>query len=80
MEIATHTHVDIYPVDDYPNIRMMTDDGDKIVKVRANIKEDERWTLCIINCVEVVKSLLGIRSFKTVTPRQLYKYLGGKNE
>jgi hypothetical protein len=75
--LVTHTDIDIKPVKEYSNIRMLTQKGDKIIKVKANIKNKERWTFCVINCVEVVKSLLGIRSFWTFTPRQLYKYLRG---
>jgi hypothetical protein len=73
--LVTHTDIDILPVSKYNHIRTLVHKNDKIIKVRANIKNKERWTFCVINCVEVVKSLLGIRSFWTFTPRQLYKYL-----
>lgn len=49
---------------------------DVVLSVKAKINTDQhRHTFCIINCVEVVKGLLGIRSFWTWTPFQLYKYL-----
>jgi hypothetical protein len=78
--LSPFTDVNIYPVTEYPHVRMLIESNDKVVKVKANIENKERWTLCIINCVEVVKSLLGIRSFWTFTPKQLYKYLGGHDE
>jgi len=72
---ASHTDVNILPVDQYPHIRLLVKDDDVVVTVKAEIKEKDRHTLCIINCVEIVKSLLGIRNFWMWTPRQLYNYL-----
>ena len=72
---ATHTAVTTVPFGDFPHIRTMTNDLDVVLKVRVNIKRNERWTFCVINCVEIVKSLLGIRAFWIFTPYQLYKYL-----
>ena len=70
------TLIDLYPVHQYPDYRLLIKDSDKVIRVTAKIDPDrERWTLCIFNCVEQVKALLGIRSFWTWTPRQLYRYL-----
>lgn len=75
--VVSHTHVDILPVMEYPHIRLVVEDqhNDVILPVSAFIERKERHTLCIINCVEIVKSLLGIRAFWVWTPYQLYKYL-----
>lgn len=69
------TDITTHLVSDYPHIRMLVKPDDVVLHVKCVIKEQERWTLCIINCVEVVKSLMGIRSFWTFTPWQLYRYL-----
>lgn len=69
------TDVTTHLVSEYPHIRCLIKPDDVVLKVKCVIKEQERWTLCVINCVEVVKSLLGIRSFWTFTPWQLYKYI-----
>ena len=79
-----YTLVDIIPVLDYPDIRTLLN-GHKyktVMTVKAEVNIKERYTLCIINCVEIIKSLLGIRAFWVWTPYQLYKYLkkhGGKH-
>lgn len=81
--MSAYTEVTTYPVSEYPHIRNLIEDDAVVLPVRSVIKQGERHTLCVINCVEVVKSLLGIRSFWTFTPWQLYKYLikeGKKDE
>lgn len=62
-------------VDQYPHPRSFAGIGAIVIPVRAIIKEKPRWTLCVFNCVEVIKALLGIRAFWVWTPYQLYKYL-----
>ena len=60
---------------DYPHIRLLEPDS-VILSIRAIINPDNyRYTLCLFNCVEVVKSVLGIRAFWCWTPYQLYKRL-----
>ena len=60
---------------DYPHIRLLEPDS-VILSIRAIINPDNyRYTLCLFNCVEVVKSVLGIRAFWCFTPYQLYKRL-----
>jgi len=60
---------------DYPHIRVLCPDC-TILPVRAKINpKQNRHTFCVINCVEICKSLLGIRSFWTWTPKDLYRYL-----
>jgi len=60
---------------DYPHIRCIEPDS-VILSIRAIIQpENYRHTLCVFNCVEVVKSVLGIRAFWCFTPYQLYKRL-----
>ena len=60
---------------DYPTIRSLCPDS-VILSIKAIIDPDAyRYTLCVFNCVEVCKSVLGIRSFWVFTPYQLYKRL-----
>lgn len=60
---------------DYPHIRCLEPDS-VILSIKAIIDpENYRHTLCVFNCVEVCKSVLGIRSFWCWTPYQLYKEL-----
>ena len=81
--LISHTCIDIVPVSQYPTIGTLLLDPENsvVIPVTATINDNERHTLCIFNCVEVVKSLLGIRAFWIWTPYQLYKYLkeGGKH-
>lgn len=71
--LSSHTDIKMLPVSEYPHIRMMTNEEDIVLTVDTDIKKRDRHTLCIINCVEIVKSLLGIRAFWVFTPYQLYK-------
>ncbi len=69
------TEVELLSKVDYPHIRCIAPDS-VILSVRAKIDvESYRYTFCVFNCVEVVKSLLGIRAFWCWTPHQLYKRL-----
>ena len=79
--IISFTYVDIVPVKDFPDIESLVDKNAVIVPYTASIIDKSRHTLCVINCVEIVKSLLGIRAFWIWTPYQLYKYIkkGGDN-
>lgn len=72
-----YTLVDIMTVIDYPDIIMLLKEHKykTVMRVKTNIINKPRHTLCIINCVEIIKSLLGIRAFWIWTPYQLYKYL-----
>ena len=71
----SHLKCTLELVDDYPHPRCYTGSTAIILPVKAFIGTDSRWTLCIFNCVEVVKALLGIRRFWIWTPYQLYQYL-----
>ena len=73
--LVAYTVVETVPVAHYPDIWALVDPNAVIVPVLAEIKEKERHTVCVFNCVEVVKSLLGIRDFWLWTPYQLYKHL-----
>ena len=69
------TEVNLLSKIDYPHIRCLEPDS-VILSIKAIIDpESYRYTFCVFNCVEVVKSLLGIRSFWVWTPFQLYKRL-----
>jgi len=70
------SHVDIDLLPNTPeNLAKMTS-CHKVVKVIVKYDlSQERGHICRFNCVEVVKSLLGINSFWCWTPWQLYKRL-----
>jgi hypothetical protein len=72
---ASHTEMNLLPVSEYPHVRLLCESNDVILPVKTIIKPDDRWTFCIINCVEIVKSFLGIRAFWVWTPKQLYNYI-----
>ncbi len=60
---------------DYPHIRLLCPDS-VILSIRAIIRpENQRYTFCVFNCVELCKSLLGIKAFWCWTPHQLYRRL-----
>lgn len=70
------SHVDVDMVrNNTENLTKMTN-CNKVVRVivKYNLKKD-RGHFCRFNCVEVVKSLIGMNSFWTLTPYQLYKRL-----
>lgn len=69
------TEVELLSKADYPHIRCIAPDS-VILSIKAIINPNNyRYTLCVFNCVEVVKSLLGIKAFWCWTPYQLYKRL-----
>ena len=68
--------VAVLPVSAYTPIHALV--GDRtVVRVRASLTEQMRapWIVGPLTCVEVVKSLLGIRSLTLLTPHQLYEHL-----
>lgn len=70
----SHTDIDLLPVTS-ENFAELTK-GYKFVKVIVNIDvQKDRGHLCRFNCVEQVKSLIGLSEFWTWTPYQLYKRL-----
>jgi len=69
------TEVNLLSKVDYPHIRCIEPDS-VILSIKAIIDPNNyRHTLCVFNCVEVVKSVLGIKAFWCWTPYQLYKRL-----
>ena len=69
------TEVTLLSKIDYPHIRCI-EPNSIILSIRAIIHpESYRYTLCVFNCVELVKSVLGIKGFWCWTPYQLYKRL-----
>ena len=64
----------------YPHPRVYAAPDAILLNVTARIDTDRvRGKICLFNCVEVVKGLLGIDSPLTLTPYQLYCYLLSKN-
>jgi hypothetical protein len=74
---VNYTEIDLKSRETYTHIRQITGPDAKIVKVDAKCTSVPRGTLNWYNCVEQVKALIGIRSFWTWTPKQLYKGLMG---
>ena len=72
--MRSHLDIDIVPLNK-ENFTKMTD-CNKFVKVivQYDLNKD-RGHFCRFSCVEVVKSLIGVKSFWTFTPYQLYKRL-----
>jgi len=78
--MQNYTLIDIIPIRDYPNVRDLILHPDAtVVEYRAFIKDRKRHRVHFMSCVEITKSLLGIRAAWVVTPWQLYKYLTGGN-
>ena len=76
--LNSYTDVNLYSVDEYPHARCIVGDEAVLLPVKSFVDlQKPRYTLCVFNCVEVVKSLLGIRKPWVFTPFQLYKYLVG---
>jgi len=72
---AVHTDVQLKSKLDYPHIRLLAPDC-VILTIQAIIRPDNnRHPFCVFNCVEMCKSLLGIKAFWCWTPYQLYKRL-----
>ena len=73
--MSSHTDVRIESKLEYPHIRLLEPDS-VVLSIKAIIDGNAyRHTLCIFNCVEVVKSLLGIRAFWCWTPKNLHDRL-----
>ena len=78
-----YTDIFVLPCFD-PDIRvaLAAEEYTDIIKVSA-WRKIGRWRTpwpMPFTCVEQIKALLGISSWWILTPRQLYKYLGGANE
>lgn len=73
---AVHTSITMESKLDYPHIRVLCPDS-VILSTKAIIRPDvnNRHVLGVMSCVDVCKSLLGIKAFWCWTPYQLYKRL-----
>jgi len=69
-----YTLIDLYPVND-EIFAELTNCHEYVKIVKVIDRESHRGTICHFNCVEVVKSLIGMASFFTFTPYQLYRKL-----
>jgi len=77
--LFSHTRIETVLVDDFIHPRCYTGDNAVIVPIKSIVDtEQQKWSFCIFNCVEVVKSFLGIKNFFILTPYQLYKRLKGR--
>lgn len=76
----SYTGIELKPAYLYPDIRQIVRPLDEVMLVTVdNLGDDYRGHLCWFTCVEVVKSLLGIKAFWCFTPYQLYKRLNNAN-
>ena len=66
--------VSTYLIEDYPDPLMLFDTNSTIIPVEIQTKDRYRGTLCLFNCVEVCKAMLGIKKTFILTPHQLYRY------
>ena len=74
--IRSHTSVFNLTVDDYPHPRCYYGPDAVILPVRVTIHDDNIVQgFGFFTCVTVIKSLLGLRNFRIMTPFQLYKYI-----
>jgi len=74
--LRPYLRIDQVLVSEYPNPRSYAGPDSIIIPVRAKIdRTTTRGTLGIFTCVDVVKSLVGIRAGFVFTPYQLYNYL-----
>ncbi|MDH5182446.1 MAG: hypothetical protein OEX12_01030 [Gammaproteobacteria bacterium] len=69
------TYVNILLKSQFPVIRAIADADDDIIKVSSIVKPGVRGGLNWFNCVEQVKALIGMKSFWTLTPKQLHRKL-----
>lgn len=70
-----HLDVRMHLVEDYPTIADLAGKGATYIPVEYNIKKRHRGHICLFNCVEVAKAVLGIRRPFIFTPYQLYRHL-----
>jgi|DEB0MinimDraft_6_1074348.scaffolds.fasta_scaffold03492_7 hypothetical protein len=77
----SYNHLQVHPflVEEYPNLSDLVGEQAIILPVKREIKDRFRGTLCLFNCVEVAKAVLGIRKTFIFTPKQLYRYLHEQN-
>ncbi|MHC1627740.1 MAG: hypothetical protein ACXQTI_02780 [Candidatus Nezhaarchaeales archaeon] len=71
-----YTHIECVPKKLKPTIEDLIEDECIIVPVKQEIDLNSVcYTLCLNNCVDTVKRILGIRATFCITPYQLYKRL-----
>lgn len=69
------TDVEIHSTEQYPTIRDLCKDA-VIIETKQRVKHTH-WRVWHLNCVEFVKTLLGIDNYWVWTPKQLYNHLRG---
>lgn len=72
--MRSHLDIDIVQLND-DNLNKLLDCTEYVQVVVSYDLTKDRGHFCRFNCVEVVKSLIGLKSFWTFTPYQLYKRL-----
>ena len=75
----SHIHLSLVSTNDFPHPRLYAGADAVIIPVTVHISRKSKMArLCVFNCVEVIKGVLGIKDFFIHTPYQLYKYLINK--
>lgn len=69
-----HLSVTTALVADYPDPMMLFESASTIIPVDIDTKDRFRGHICLFNCVEVCKAVLGIKKPFILTPYQLYRY------
>lgn len=71
VQVMPYTHEDNVP-------QMMIELGHKVLYVKKN-RENRFILRGIMTCVNIMKHLLGVKSWWIITPKQLYNYLVREN-
>lgn len=73
------TNIEILSKYDFPVIGTIAGRDDKILHVNVDVGPQVRGCVNWFTCVEQIKALIGVKSFWTLTPKQLYcGLIGGK--
>lgn len=72
--IRSYTIVDLLPATN-ETFQDLTEDVTFLTVIATIDLMTDRGHFCRFNCVEMIKALIGLKSFWTFTPRQLYRRL-----
>jgi hypothetical protein len=72
--IRSYTMIDLIPVSD-ESFEELTENVTFLTVVATIDLTKDRGHFCRFNCVEMIKALIGLKSFWTFTPKQLYRKL-----
>jgi len=72
--IRSYTVVDMVPANE-EEFKLLTENVTFLTVVATIDLTKDRGHFCRFNCVEMIKALIGLKSFWTFTPKQLYRKL-----